>query len=265
MNVFLELVYAVAGVKHYPEFLKNKKSKVCLYVALIVFLYFVLANVRLIPSAMELVAETKEAVLAVPDFQLKSGYLQMEESFYFEQDNVLIMLEPEYGSYINSVPQSDWYAMLDGCDFAVVADETTMLLKNNGEINIFDYSADVVLSRDWIYSLIDYIYVAIAVYLVFVYLFSFAGYFLAAVFVTFVAMVICSFMNQKLTFGQLYLLALYAKTLPLLVKGVLKLAEIGFFGYSVVAFAIACLYVGFAIRHMNIQEEQKKVGGPIVF
>ncbi len=79
-------------------------------------------------------------------------------------------------------------------------------------------------------------------------------------------MIICSFMNRKLTFGQLYLLSLYAKTLPLFIKGLLKLIHYSFFGYSVLAFAVACLYLGFAIHHMDLTDrENRSVDGPVIF
>lgn len=266
MNIFAEMFYSIAGAKRYPEFLKNKKGKVVLYVAMVVFLYFVLANVRAIPSTMDFVAETREAVMEFPDFQLESGYLEMEESYYYEQDDTLIMLESEYASYINSMTKSDWYEVLDYYDFVIIADETTLLLKNNGQIDIYDYPVDMELSRDWVYGLIDYVYPIFVIYLIFAYLFSFAGYFLTALLVALVGMIICSFMNQKLTFGQIYLLSLYAKTLPLLIKGVLKLVNVSFFGFSIIAFAVACLYVGFAIHHMDmLDEEKKKLDGPVVF
>lgn len=92
------------------------------------------------------------------------------------------------------------------------------------------------------------------------------GYFLAALFVALAGMVMCSFMNQKLTFGQLYLLSLYAKTLPLFVKGLLKAINISFFGFFILTFAIACLYVGFAIHNMDMQDEENRgIDGPVIF
>ena len=201
-----------------------------------------------------------------PDFELKSRTLQMEESFYYDESGVLIMMEPEYGSYIRIHSSSDWSEMLYDYDTVFITDETTVLNKNNGEINTYDYPKDFQISRDWMYDKINYIYVFVAVFLVFSYLFSFMGYFLTALFVALVGMIICSFMNQKLTFGQIYLLSLYAKTLPVLIKGLLKLINCSFFGYSILAFAIACLYVGFAIHHMDMRdEENRRVDGPIIF
>ncbi|MBD5450536.1 MAG: DUF1189 domain-containing protein [Lachnospiraceae bacterium] len=266
MNIFYEMFYSITGTKHYPEFLKNKKVKVILYVVVITLIYFAIAHVRTIPSTIDLATEVREAVMDFPDFELKSGKLEIEEAFYYDESNLLVMMESEYGSYIRESSESDWREMLYDYDTVFIADETTVLLKSDGEINIYDYPDDFQLSRDWVYDKIDYIYVIMVIYLVFAYLFSFMGYFLAALFVALAGMIMCSFMNQKLTFGQLYLLSLYAKTLPLFVKGLLKAINLSFFGFFILTFAIACLYVGFAIHNMDLQdEENRRIDGPVIF
>lgn len=266
MNVFSEIFFSMAGVKRYPEFLKNKEGKVVLYVTIVVLIYSAIANVKTIPNTMNVVSEFQEAVMGFPDFHLKSGKLRMEESFSYDKDNILIVMESEYGSYIKETSISDWDQTLNGYDSVFVMDEGTILIKNNGEINIYDYPDNFQISRGWVYDKIDYIYVIVAIFIVFSYIASLMRYFLTAVFVALVGMIICSFSNQKLTFGQLYLLSLYAKTLPLLIKGLLKLINYSFFGFSIVAFAAACLYLGFAIHRMDmLEEEKKKVDGPIIF
>ena len=266
MNVFSELFYSFSGVKKYPEFLKNKKGKVFLYTVLVVFLFTLISQLLTIPNVMDFVDETQEALLEFPDFQMESGKLEMEESFYFDEGDVLVMIESEYGAYINDYYTSDWYDILEDYESVIIMDETTILLKNDGTIDIYDYPAEFSLNRDDVYGMIDYVYIFVAIYLVFAFIFSLIGYFLTALLVALVGMIMCSFMNQKLTFGQLYLLSLYAKTLPHLIKGLLKLIGINFFGYSIIGFAIACVYLGFAIHHMDmLDEEQKKVDGPIIF
>lgn len=266
MNVFSEIFYSIAGVKRYPEFLKNKKGKVFLYVTIVVLIYLAIANVRTIPNTMNVVSELQEAIMNFPDFHLKSGKLQIEESFSYENDHILVVMESENGSYIKRTSESDWRTALSYYESVFVMDETTLLVKNNGEIDIYDYPADLQISRDWVYDKIDYIYLIVAIYIVFSYIFSLIGYFLTALFVALVGMIICSFSNQKLTFGQLYLLSIYAKTLPLFIKGLLKLISYNFFGFFIVAFAIACLYLGLAIHRMDmLEKENNRVDGPIIF
>ncbi len=246
MNVFSEIFYSIAGVKRYPEFLKNKKGKAVLYVALVVLIYFAVSNIRTIPNTMDVVSEIREAVLRFPDFTLSSEGLQMEEPFYYEEDGMLFDVASDYGSYINDNSLSEWYEMLYDYDVALIMDETTMVLKSDGEVNIYDFAdltIDIQITRNWVYDKIKYIYPIVVVFLIFSYLFSFIGYFLTALFVALIGMIMCSFMKQKLTFGQLYLLSLYAKTLPLFIKGLLNLINYSISGFWLLSFAIACLYV----------------------
>ena len=271
MNVFSEIFYSIAGVKRYPEFLKNKKGKAVLYVALVVLIYFALSNIRTIPDTMNTVSEMRENVMNFPDFTLSSKGLQMEEPYYYEGEGIVFDLDSSDGSYLNYYSLSEWYEMLYDYDVAVIMDETTVVLKSGGEVNIYDFedlTIDIQISRDWVYDKIKYVYTFVIIFLIFSYLFSFIGYFLTALFVALVDMIMCSFMKQKLTFGQLYLLSLYAKTLPLFIKGLLNLINYSISGFWLLAFAIACLYVGFAIHNMDMQDEEKKraeVNGPIIF
>ena len=183
-----------------------------------------------------------------------------------DEDGVLVMIDSELGTYINAYYFSEWEEALRSYESVIIIDETSVLLKSDGEVQTMDFPAEFELTGEDVCNMLDYVYVFVGIYLVFVYLFAVAGYFLSALFVALVGMIICSFMNQKLTFGQLYLLALYAKTLPLLIKAVLKLLTINFFGYSIIAFAVACVYVGFAIQYMDkLEKERNRMDGPIIF
>lgn len=266
MNIFSEMFYSCAGVKKYPEFIKNKAGKVFLYVMLVVLIYTAIAQVRTIPETGEFITKARETLIEFSDFELKSGKLWMEESFYLEEDGVLVMIESEYGSYIRDYYTSDWYEMLDAYDSVLIMDETTILLKSDGTIDVYDYPEDFVFTKETVYGWLDYIYPIVIVYIVLAYLFSVMGYFFTALLVAIAGMIICTFMKQNLTFGQVYILAIYAKTLPLLIKGIFKLVSLDFFGFSFVMFVVACVYVGCAIHHMDLLDEEKKwVNGPIIF
>ncbi|MBQ7775034.1 MAG: DUF1189 domain-containing protein [Lachnospiraceae bacterium] len=266
MNIFAEMGYAVAGVKKYPEFLKNSVGKVFLYVVVLVFICTVIAQFKAIPNTKDFVEETKVLLEENADFELKNGIFHIEEGIYLDEDGVLVMIDSELGTYINAYYFSEWEEALRSYESVIIIDETSVLLKSDGEVQTMDFPAEFELTGEDVCNMLDYVYVFVGIYLVFVYLFAVAGYFLSALFVALVGMIICSFMNQKLTFGQLYLLALYAKTLPLLIKAVLKLLTINFFGYSIIAFAVACVYVGFAIQYMDkLEKERNRMDGPIIF
>ena len=266
MNIFSEMFYSIAGVKKYPGFLKNKGGKVFGYVLMVVLLGTMIAQALTIPRTAITVTSLKDALMEIPDFELKNGKLDMEDSFTFDADDVYVFIESENFPYIMSFSTSEWESRLEDYESVMLMDRNSILIKSDGEIDMYDYPESLQVTRSQIYGYLDYIYLIVAIYLVFVYIFSVIGYFFSALFVALVGMIIGSFMKQKLTFGQLYLLSLYAKTLPLFIKGLMKLFSIDVFGFSIITFSIACVYLGFAIHHMDmLDEEKKRVDGPIIF
>jgi len=266
MNIFSELFYSCAGVRKYPVFLKNKGGKVFLYVMLVILVYTAIIHVKTIPDTNAFIAEAQEAIMEFSDFELKSGKLRMEESFYLEEDGILVMIESEYGSYINEYGKSEWYEMLQEYESVLIMDETTLLFKTDGSLEIGDYQEDLVFNRETVLGWLDYVYPIVIAFLILGYVGSVMWYFFMALFVALAGMIICTFMKQNLTFGQIYKLALYAKTLPILITGLFKLVSIDFLGFSFVMFVIACVYVGCAIHQMDmLEEEQKYNNGPIIF
>lgn len=266
MNIFSELFYSCAGVRKYPVFLKNKAGKVFLYVMLVILIYTGIIHVKTIPDTNAFIAEAQEAIKEFSDFELKSGKLWMEESFYLEEDGILVMIESEYGSHINEYDTSEWEEILNVYESVLIMDETSILIKSEGTIEIADYPVDWVFNRETVLGWLDYVYPIVIAFLILGYVGSVMWYFFMALFVALAGMIICTFMKQNLTFGQIYKLALYAKTLPILITGLFKLVSIDFFGFSFVMFVIACVYVGCAIHQMDmLEEEQKYNNGPIIF
>ncbi len=266
MNIFGEMFYAMFGVKRYPTFLKNKTGKVILYVLVLILLYTILTQTLTVIGASKVVVDIRDELAEMPDFEIRSGKFQIEEPLYFDEDSVLVRMESEVGNYIMEYNQAYWEDMLESYEAVLLMDESSFLLKSEEEMQIYNYPENFTISRDVIYEKIDYIYIFVAICLVFGYVFSIIGYLLSALVVALIGMIICSFMRHKLTFGQIYRFSLYAKTLPLLIKGVLKLVSFNFFGYWLIAITIACVYVGFAMHQMDrLAKENQRVDGPIIF
>lgn len=80
-----------------------------------------------------------------------------------------------------------------------------------------------------------------------------------------VGMLLCSMTRQQLNFGQIYLLSLYAKTLPLLIKGILQLAGIGTLLFFIIGLVIAGAYLYFAFKHMDKLDEEQFLKSQIMY
>lgn len=256
MNIFSEIPYSFAGVKQYQDFLKNKRGRVVLYAFLVVLVYTLIAQMRTVPDTFEFASNAKEMLENTSEFEMDSGKLKFGESIYFDMAGVYLSIDTSYGSYINAYTEQEWKDEFEGYAAAMAFDESTMLTISGDEIYIYDYPEWLSFTKDTIEWFLNMLYLLVFVYLFFAYLFSVGGYFLGALFVALVGLIIDANMKNKLTFGQIYVGALYAKTLPVLIKGILKLGAMGTFVYSIFGFAIACVYLGMAMRHMNKTAEE---------
>lgn len=251
MNIFSEIPYSFAGVKQYPEFLKNKTGRVVGYVFLLVFIYFAIAQMRTIPDTIDTVSSVQEMLDQGSYFEMDSGRLYISEPFYFDALGVYLSIDTSYGSYIQEYDKWEWEESFEDYGAAIVLDATSALIIEGGEAEIFDYPEDISFTKDEVYGLLGIAYIVVLLYLVFAYIFSVAGYFFSALFVALVGLIANSSSVYKLSFKYIYILALYAKTLPLLIKGILQLGQMGTFFYSVIGFAVGCVYVCVAIRYWN--------------
>ena len=267
MNIFSEFFYAIFGVKKYPKFLQNSGGKVFLYIMFAVLVYTVIANAMVIPSSKEVIEEFKEIVRdEIPDFKLKDGELSIEESFYAEEDGVLLSADSEYGSYINQYDKSEWVQMLAEYDSVFMFDATTLLVKDKSQVEIMNYPADFNLDKDDVFDLIDYAYWFIGIYLILAYICNIFIFLFATLIVALLGMIVDSFVGYGLTFGQVFKLSVYAKTCMLVVKALLKLVGFGFVGFFVIMLTVSCLYLGAALSHMKrLDEMEKRYGEPIIF
>ena len=59
-----------------------------------------------------------------------------------------------------------------------------------------------------------------------------------------------------LSFGRIYILALYGRTLPLLIKGILRMASVHIPMFWVLNFGATLLYMFFAMKRLAQQEQQ---------
>lgn len=269
MNLFSEFFFSIFGVKKYPRFLQNKGGKAFLYLMFAVLIYTAIANAKAFPAAKNFVTEIKELIQTeIPDFELKNGELHIDQSFYFEEDGIMFSADSEYGSYIKQYEKGEWLETLEDYNGVLMFDATSMLYKDDdsGRFEIVDYPTDWSFDRDMIYGVLDYTYWLVAIYLVLAYICNIIGFLFGTLIVALLGLIIDSFIGCNLTYGQLFKLSIYAKTCMLMVKAVLRLCNVSFFGLFVLVISISCLYLGCALSYKKNQDEQeKRYGDPIIY
>ncbi len=262
MNVFKEMGCAVGKVSAYPKFLKNKKGKVFGYSVLLLFFYFILAYI--IPC---LVFQARTGGFGkildeyIPEFELYNGSFYIEDPVYFNSPGQ---------SYVD-IDTTEYFDVDDAYDFAygyasvIIMDEEKIFLKSNGQVQSYYYSQlDLEFDRSDLESWIPLIYVSILFGLLFIYIFAVALFFFGVLFVGLIGLVFSSIQKADLTFGQVYLLGIYSRTLSLGIKGLVKLLEsataITIPYFWVINFGISLIYLYMAIKHAKKEQEQSGMG-----
>ena len=91
-----------------------------------------------------------------------------------------------------------------------------------------------------------------------------ALFFFGVLFVGLIGLIFSSIQKANLTFGQVYLLGIYSRTLSLGIKGLVKLLEsataITIPYFWVINFGISLIYLYMAIKHAKKEQEQSGMG-----
>lgn len=263
MNVFQEIGAAIAKISAYAQFLKNKKGKVFGYGVLLVTLYFIIANVRGVIGVTDFMGSLEPMIREnVPDFSLQNGKLSMEKPLELEEDGLLVSIDSN-ADWVMSMTESEWRRALTDYDQVMIADQNGIVMKNNGKIQMSAWPTDLEFNREDLIGFLPYISVGIVIFYLFYYVGAVGVYFFAALFVALVCMIIASIQKYRFTFGQIYLMSIYGKTLSLLLKGVFRLTGvsglplIGSF-LGLMYFIISCVYVCIAMSHIENERKQNE-------
>ncbi len=263
MNVFSELIHSVYDLKSYGIFLKDKKRKTFLFGFLLVLLYYL---VTVILPFVQFQVSTggigKIVDELLPDFTISDNKLHVDEPYELIEGDVYIFVDTEQ----EFMDQDDIQKILRRYNMVLVADENTLVIKNNNQIQYLefaDWSSDFTTSkRQLIDMFLPYVNVVIGIVLVVVFLFMQGTFFFGVLVVGLLGMIVASCMKSDLTFGQLYKLGIYTRTTPLLIKGLVSFLPFGIPLYFVISIGISLGYLAGAIRNMQTPDLE---GNPIVF
>ncbi|MBQ8596649.1 MAG: DUF1189 domain-containing protein [Lachnospiraceae bacterium] len=248
MNVFKEIIYSIYNYKYYPNFLKNKGGKVFGVGVLLSTLYFIIT--MLLPVCFFMLGGGFGGLVEeIPDFKLEDGILEMEESFEFEEAGTLV--------YIDASPDFVFYDMeeleeeLDDYYQVILMDSEKIIVKDDGEMQQMPYDAlGFDFERDDLMMLAPYVYIFGLLIMIFVYIWDVAMFFFGVIFVALIGMIIASSMDKKLTFGQLYKLGVYSRTVPLLIKALVSFLPFSIPMFWVFNFGISAVILIFAIKNI---------------
>ncbi len=260
MNLFAEMLHSVYDPKSYVEFRKNKTGRTFLYGVLLnvicVFLVLVL------PVVMQFFAAggVKNWVKAsVPDFKLENGTLWLEEPVKYA--DMMVYFQADTSRPITQeITRTDLLAFEQAfvIDAQTVKAEGEVLTASLAELGIDYLDRDALLQE-----MFPMVYVILGILLLFITWVYGIRYFGGAFLTALLGKWMASAMKYRISFGDLYKLAVHARTTPLLLQAAYMFAPLVIPFFEVITLLVSALYMKGALRQLKLcdgAEEDRGTG-----
>ncbi len=255
MNVFREMIASMFQPAAYPEFLKNKKGKIFGYGILLVTFYYLLSSPLFSMLSFQFVDGGFGRIIQeeLPDFELSSDGFWVEESVYQAAGGTLLYLDTDV-----NWEQREVEDIIREYDTVIFMDSRKLYIKSEGQtMHIFcNELGNDVFDKDSIMKFMPLMYLIMFLILLLYYIGVALTFFFGVLVVSLAGMILASITKAPLSFGRIYILALYGRTLPLLIKGILRMASVHIPMFWVLNFGATLLYMFFAMRRIAQQEQQ---------
>ena len=244
------MALSIYSFKSYKEFLNNRKSKVFGFGVVVMLIYFLLTIIipflRLNGSGLG--AAIRESV---PDFELKNGVLWVEEMWQIDDGDTCIWIDTNPDEVFYDASEMEAYYA--GYTNVILMDSEKIIIKNSGAA-MQQYSFDelgIDFSKEDLEALVPSMYAIIVVVMVIMYVVMTMLFFFGVLFVALIGMIVASCMKYQLTFGQLYLLGIYSRVLPLLIKACVSWLPFTIPYFWIINFGISIVILGVVIKGMR--------------
>lgn len=252
MNVFKEMALSIFSFESYGKFLKNRKGKVFGFGVLLMLIYFLITVLWPPLPYSALSYFFKEAV---PEFELKDGTLWVADTLEIDDDDTYICIDTDPDFVFYDADDTEMIQSLRGYRTALLMDSEKLIVKSNGEIQGAYFSQlDLEFDKEALMEFVPWMYTIYVVAMLLAYIWITALFFFGVLFVALLGMIIASCMKKQLTFGQIYLMGVYSRTLPLLIKAVVSFLPFNIPFFWVINFGLSLFILAMAMRKL---EEQK--------
>lgn len=254
MNVFKELVHSLYDYKCYGMFLKNRKRKTFLYAILLILLYcFFTIGGPVIRFQVKTGGIIHLLNLYVPDFKLEDGRLAVADIIEYEDSDFYVLIN----TMSESLNETEIIQKLHSHTTAIIMNSNQIVLQSINGMKKFRYrdlDPTMLLTKKLLLDIVRPTLNGImSIVLLLTFLFKAASFFLGALIVALICMIVASCMKYNLTFGEVYKLAIYTRTLPLLIKAALSFLSIGIPMFFIINIGISICIFREAIRAMKEQ------------
>lgn len=260
MNIFKEMGLSIYSYKSYAEFLKNKKGKVFGFGVMLAAIYFLITVG--VPVVRFFGGESISSKIenTVPDFELSDGELWVDDVFVYDYRGTYVEIDTDARSVLRSA--YDMQDFLDNYTQVIMMDSEKIIVKDKGQVQQYYFSElNFEFSRSDLLLFVPYVYIFLAVFMVIAFLWMEIWFFAGVLVVALISMIVASCMKVKISFGKLYLLSVYSRTLPLIIKAAVSFLPFGIPFFYIINIGLSVLIVGLALQKIK-QQPQAPAGPP---
>lgn len=251
MNIVQQFTNSLWNFRSYKELSRIRGGRSFVYILLLFLVIYVIGSANIAFMTNDFVKSAQAAMQDnVPDFRLSNGKFSFDGPmpFKFEEDGFAFIIDTTGETTAES---------LEGTLNAILITEDDMTVIDSGRVETTPFSMlPFEISRDQIISFLPGINTIVIVVMIIWFFFAFAGKLFGILMLTLIAMIATSIYNQRLTFANQWNIAIYASTLPMIVKMLNSLAGSVLGGFMFfIYWALAITYVFVAIYYISKDTE----------
>lgn len=248
-NIFQQFAYSFVPPK-YAGFANVKTGSMIGFVTLLTLIATLITFLQVVISYVSF-GGVETILDEVPDFYISNGEFSIEEDFVLDEGDVYIYFTED----IDEFTYDDAKSLSDqGYDniLLIGRDKYCQMQNEKYQEIYFDKMGNITLDKDWIInSLMPVIWGCIGVGFLIFFVCRTLWYFVCAALYMLIAMIIASCFHKKISSGNLFKAAVYAKVLMFVVALLLSLIPIVNISVpGILRTIITIVFLAFAVQYM---------------
>lgn len=247
----------------YKSLFDQSMGKHICYFLILMVLTTVIRSVIPAAAYLQSVGGLKNLLIeGIPTFSLADGELTVDEVVDIERNGARILIDTSREEYTIEDAEAAAAEMEDSFALVYLVSRTNMVCNQVSMPFSFQDFGGLTLNNQIIYQMAPAYLIISAV---FAFLYNVAAYLFSALFFAFFGYLISRVLNLNLRFGQIYLIAMYAKSVEILLEAVLEVIGFSMLYYigSIAGIFITCNYMtrgmsSFLLPTMKAGDEQQR-------
>ncbi|MBO5093747.1 MAG: DUF1189 domain-containing protein [Lachnospiraceae bacterium] len=261
-NVFQELALSVWNFKSYVQFVNNTGGKVFGFSALLLAIYLLVTSIASAFGMLGGIADIwRELIAEVPNFVLENGELTVDGVYemeggasylYVNTDTVISEAEAEaaFAKYRSAI-------LIDAEKIAVQSSDKERQTISHNELQ--QLIGDGRYTKADLQRFLPYLYGIMAVLFIFLFVGRIAAFYLRIVAVSLPVIVIAYLMKMDYSYGKVFKLSVYTRTVPVLIRMLLVVTGLSIPFFWLIDIFISALYAYLALDAVK-RETTPEVG-----